>query len=299
MGVQIAEMQPDDYEEVVALWQDSEGVGLNDADSKENVIAYLARNPGLSLVARKDGKLIGAVLCGHDGRRGYLHHLAVARPHRKQGIGHFLVDGCLTRLAAIGIRKCNIFVYADNDDGQEFWRNSGWVERTNLKMMSKETSMSAGTIKIVQATSADEVAQARTLFQDYAASLDIDLSFQNFEQELASLPGDYAPPEGRLLLALHGHEVAGCVALRKLERGVAEMKRLYVRPTLQGKGIGRQLTLAVIGQAREIGYRRIRLDTLPSMKQAIALYHSLGFVEIEPYTHNPIAGTLFMELRLS
>jgi N-acetylglutamate synthase len=143
MAAQLAEMQPDDYEEVLALWQATEGIGLNDADARESVIAYLARNPGMSFVARSGHAIVGAVLCGQDGRRGYLHHLAVARPHRRQGLGRSLVEACLAQLAAVGIRKCNLFVYADHDDGQEFWRKMGWVQRSNLQIMSKDTGVSA------------------------------------------------------------------------------------------------------------------------------------------------------------
>ncbi|MBI4240630.1 MAG: GNAT family N-acetyltransferase [Candidatus Rokubacteria bacterium] len=150
--------------------------------------------------------------------------------------------------------------------------------------------------RIFQAESKDDLAHVRTLFREYADSLGLDLGFQGFERELAELPGEYAPPHGRLLLARSGTEIAGCVGLRRIADGVSEMKRLYVRPDYRGKGIGKRLALAVIEEARRIGYARMRLDTLPSMGEAIALYRSLGFRPIEPYRYNPVPGAMFMEL---
>jgi len=152
---------------------------------------------------------------------------------------------------------------------------------------------------ILQAASPDRVEQARQLFQEYAASLGFHLCFQSFDKELAGLPGDYAPPDGRLLLAEHAGKTAGCVALHKLSDGVCEMKRLYVRPEFRGKALGRALAERVIQEAREIGYIRMRLDTIVGqMDSAIALYRELGFQEVAPYRENPIVGAIYMELKL-
>ncbi|ARU03460.1 GNAT family N-acetyltransferase [Comamonas serinivorans] len=149
------------------------------------------------------------------------------------------------------------------------------------------------------AESADDWQAVRLLFEEYAQALAIDLSFQDFDQELATLPGEYAAPRGCLQLALVDGEYAGCVALRAIDdvdyANAAEMKRLYVRPMFRGFGLGRSLTEAVLDRARELGYDSVLLDTLDAMEVARALYADLGFEEIPPYYHNPVVGAHYLK----
>lgn len=154
-------------------------------------------------------------------------------------------------------------------------------------------------MKLIPAESQEDISRVRELFAEYASSLGIDLCFQGFDKEVADLPGNYAPPDGRLYLAVEKDEVAGCVALRKLDEQICEMKRLYVRPAFRGSGLGRKLTARLIEDARAHGYERMRLDTLPGkMDQAIGLYRSLGFKDIAPYYDNPYEDVAYMELEL-
>jgi ribosomal protein S18 acetylase RimI-like enzyme len=153
--------------------------------------------------------------------------------------------------------------------------------------------------EIIDAHDQQFIAEVRRLFLEYADSLKVPLDFQNFDEELKSLPGDYAPPEGCLLVAIADQQFAGCVAMRPLEKNICcEMKRLFVRPQWRGTKLGRMLAEKIIERARNAGYQFMRLDTLPSMNRARTLYASLGFYEIEPYRFNPIAGTSFMEVKL-
>ncbi|MHC4105561.1 MAG: GNAT family N-acetyltransferase [Planctomycetota bacterium] len=153
-------------------------------------------------------------------------------------------------------------------------------------------------LKIFTAETEKDIELVRELFIKYVDSLGFDLVFQNFEEELRNLPGEYAAPEGCLLLAKYQGEPAGCVALRKLSDGICEAKRLYVRPQFRGLKIGSRLVEAIIAEARKIGYSSMRGDTVPSMQIAQALYASLGFKEIEPYCRNPVEGAKFIELSL-
>jgi len=137
LAVDFSCMSPGDYDAVIELWRTAEGIGLSDADSQEAIARYLQRNPGLSFIARDAGRMVGAALCGHDGRRGYLHHLAVARSHRYRGVGTALVDRCLAALRAAGIPKCHLFVFQQNPGGQAFWQRSGWQKREDLVLMSR------------------------------------------------------------------------------------------------------------------------------------------------------------------
>jgi len=153
-------------------------------------------------------------------------------------------------------------------------------------------------LKVVQVRAGKNLESIRRLFQEYADSLGTDLSFQDFQNELENLPGEYVPPGGRLYLALEDSEPVACVAMRKVSDEICEMNRLYVRPLARGKGIGRKLALQLIADARRKGYQRLRLDTLPMMRRAIALYQALGFKPIDPYRHNPVQGARFFELTL-
>jgi ribosomal protein S18 acetylase RimI-like enzyme len=154
-------------------------------------------------------------------------------------------------------------------------------------------------LTIKQVETLGEVESTRLLFDEYVAWLGVNLCFQNYDKEVAELPGEYVPPAGRLYLATGGDKIAGCIALRKLEDEVCEMKRLFVRPEFRAKRLGRTLVDRIIEDARAIGYKRMRLDTLPGkMDQAIAMYRSLGFQEIPRYYNNPYDTALFMELEL-
>ena len=153
-------------------------------------------------------------------------------------------------------------------------------------------------MEIREAAAAD-IPTVRALFEEYAAGLGVSLCFQKFDEELAGLPGAYAPPTGRLLVAWEDGMAAGCIAFRRLGEGRCELKRLYVRPAFRGRGLGRLLANRALGAAAAAGYESARLDTLPSMTEAVALYRALGFVPTEPYCNNPVPGALFFAKSLA
>jgi GNAT superfamily N-acetyltransferase len=159
----------------------------------------------------------------------------------------------------------------------------------------RDASVPASIMDLHTANTPAEIDAARTLFKEYAAALGIDLAYQGFAEELANLPGAYAPPAGRLLIAWVDRTAAGCVALRPMSHEICEMKRLFVRPAYRGCGLGRRLAEAIIREAKQIGYVTMRLDTIPSLDTATHLYESLGFIRRDAYYDTPVAETIFME----
>ena len=156
----------------------------------------------------------------------------------------------------------------------------------------------AETARLVLVDSGEDLVHIKELFIEYAKSLGVDLSFQGFEEELKSLPGKYSEPEGSIVLALVGEKPAGCTALRRITEQICEMKRLYVRDEFRGVGLGRELADRIIERAKELDYKYIRLDTLPTMERAQDMYRDMGFYEIEPYIFNPVEGTKYLEKKL-
>jgi ribosomal protein S18 acetylase RimI-like enzyme len=172
------------------------------------------------------------------------------------------------------------------------------MPRSGTRISATSPAAGGGRIELVEATGPERIGHCRELFVEYQRGLGVSLCFQGFEAELASLPGDYAPPLGRLYLALAGGKPAACVALRPLFHRDAEMKRLYVRPAYRGAGLGRMLATRVIEEARTLGYEVLKLDTLPAMRAAQGLYAGLGFVETARYNDNPVSGVRFLALEL-
>jgi putative acetyltransferase len=259
-----------------------------------------ARN-GYTLVLEIQGQIVGTgTLLGTNVRRVFIHpscqHLGFGKLVMRmlqqraveEGVGALDLSSSI-----ISKRFYDRLGYVAEEEDHVPLQNGG---KLTFYVMAKRLD---DAVLIIRAESGNRLAEVRALCEQYAASLDFDLHFQGFEQEMASLPGDYAPPCGCLLLARRRGEPVGCVAVRCLENRICEMKRLYVRPECRGQGIGRMLAREAVDEARRIGYERIRLDTAPRMKEARALYRSLGFRPIPPYCHNPLPGALYLELKIA
>lgn len=255
---------------------------------------------GCTLVLEADQHLVATgTLLGDNVRRVFVHP-----SYQHQGFGRLVMRTLEQRARAQDVAAVDL---ASSLVSKPFYDRLGYtteredyVPVRNGKRLVYYAMVKTldGLLQIVRADSQDRLAELRALCEQYAASLDFKLDFQDFEDEMGTLPGDYRPPWGRLLLAIRQGEAAGCVALRPLEDRICEMKRLFVRPACRRSGIGRELAQEAVDEARRIGYQRVRLDTAPHMKEAQALYRSLGFRSIAPYYHNPIPGAVYLELSL-
>jgi ribosomal protein S18 acetylase RimI-like enzyme len=231
---------------------------------------------------------------------------------QKQGLGKLIMRKLEDKALSSGLRKVKLDASLPS---KKFYDSLGYktCEKTYVKLKNGKklhyykmdkvlTATAQGKaktmLKILEAHAGENLKIIRKLFEAYAESLSFDLSFQNFDEELAKLPGEYAPPTGCLLLAMHQTKAAGCVALRRIDKTICEMKRLFVRPKFRHKGIGRKLAEAVIERATKNRYKQMRLDTAPKMDAARNLYKSLGFKNIDAYRYNPLEGAVFMELIL-
>jgi len=210
---------------------------------------------------------------------------------RNHGFATAVVATLTQKLLERGNKFCSLYTDLANPTSNSIYRNIGFYP------IQESIVYDFKYIAYEEARDGD-LESVRSLFLEYADSLGIDLSFQNFAEEIGTLPGKYGKPDGALILARTGSELCGCVALRKIGSRICEMKRLYVRPRFRKLGIGEELARRILAEASSIGYASMRLDTLPSMKSALRLYRSLGFQEIDPYTHNPIEGAIFMEKAL-
>ena len=255
---------------------------------------------GYAVVLEVDGEIAGTgTLVGTNVRRVFIHPA-----YQHQRFGKLVMRALEERAVTQGIRTVDLsssivskrlydrLGYVTEKEGSFPVGNQG---RLVYYAMSKKLD---DAVLITRADTEDRLAQFRALCEQYAASLDFDLCFQDFEEEMRTLPGDYAPPPGCVFLALRRGQAVGCVALRRLEDRIGEMKRLYVAPDHRGQGIGRTLAEEAIDEARRIGYERVRLDTAPGMEGAAALYGSLGFRPIAPYYPNPIPGATYLEMKL-
>jgi phosphinothricin acetyltransferase len=287
----------EDYNEIILLWQQCEGVGLSGADSRENIHSFLLQNPGMSFVALKEGRIIGTILVGHDDHRGYIYHLAVHPDQRRKGLGRSLVERSLQALRDAGIQKCHLLVFNNNDPGITFWKSVGWEQRTDLLVMSKTlegvkgevvTTKSPATVheqakersdppySIRKMTEQDWPA-VRTIYEEGIAT-----GNATFETEAPSGEDwDTTHLKECRLVAAEGERVTGWAALSRVSgrcvyAGVAEVS-IYIAAEERGRGIGKSLLQTLIPESEQSGIWTLQAGIFPENEASIALHRECGF----------------------
>jgi L-amino acid N-acyltransferase YncA len=285
------------YDEVMQLWHQCEGVGLSGADSRENIDHFLEQNPGMSFVASAEGRIIGTVLAGHDGRRGYIYHLAIHPDWRRQDLGRRLVERCLQVLQEAGILKCHLFVFNNNESGVAFWKSVGWEQRSDLLVMSRTLDRGKGEAFSTNpsATASDRAKGVhdphfsirKMTEQDWPAARSIfeeGISTGNatFETEAPSWEAwDTGHMKECRLMATDGERIAGWAALSRVSgrcvyAGVAEVS-VYIAAGERGRGIGRRLLLALVSESEHNGIWTLQAGIFPENRPSIALHQKCGF----------------------
>ena len=297
MAITVSPLTIEGYEEVIKLWRQCEGVGLSSTDSKGNIHSFLEKNTGTNFIAKIDNRLVGTVLAGHDGRRGYIYHLAVHPDWRRQGLGRKLVDRCLTALREAGIQKCHLFVFTDNVSGLDFWKALGWEKRSDLFVMSKtlEVSKKGSVSKKHSATTSDQVGLltdrnfiirpmtapdwpvVRSIFEEGIATGNA--TFETEAPTWEKWDSDHLK-ECRLVAVDSGRTIGWAalspVSSRCVYAGVAEVS-LYIAAGEQGRGIGKQLLQALVQESEQSGIWTLQAGIFPENMPSIALHRLCGF----------------------
>jgi L-amino acid N-acyltransferase YncA len=297
MTITIQSFKNEVYEEVLALWQKCEGVGLSGADSRENIHHFLERNPGMSFVASAEGRIMGTVLAGHDRRRGYIYHLAVHPDRRRQGLGRRLVDRCLQALREAGIQKCHLFVFNNNESGIVFWKSIEWKQRSDLVVMSKTLDERGGESFSTNpsATVPDQAKEMKAphFFIRKMAEQDWPAIRSIYEEGMATGNATFEtePPSaedwdaGHLkecrLVAADAQRVVGWAALSQVSSrcvyaGVAEVS-VYISARERGHGIGRRLLQDLVSESEHNGIWTLQAGIFPENGPSIALHQKCGF----------------------